>query len=227
MAASEEHGSESILSDIDQLLRWAGIGIKDVDLFGVCVGPGSFTGLRMGIACVKGLALAAGKPVVGATSLEAVARGAASNGLVLSMIRAYRGEVYSQLFSVSASGAPVASSEPKVGMPEEAVRQAGEIENLIFAGDGAIDSIELIMKIGGNRFAGAARVGAEGPGWIAVELPAPLAEFVGSIGMERFLQGKAQGPETLRACYIRQSEAELKLAQGLLGSKIRRSAGRE
>jgi len=227
MAAPEEHRSDSILSEIDHLLRWAEVEIKEVDLFCVCVGPGSFTGLRMGLACVKGLALAAGKPVVGVTALEAVARGAASNGRVLSMIKAYKGEVYSQLFSVNPAGTPVAFSEQKVGVPEEAVREAEDFEDVIFAGDGAIDSIELIRKVGGSRFAGVGPIGVEGRGWLAVELTTPLAELVGRIGMERFLWGEAQDPETLRACYIRQSEAEVKLAQGLLGSKIRRSAGRE
>lgn len=226
-SGSEEQRSDAILSDLDLLLRSAGVGIKDIDAFGVCVGPGSFTGLRIGLACVKGLAVAAGRPVIGVTSLEAVAAGALAQGRVLSMIRAYKGEVYSQLFSVRAAGAPVPESDPSVTSPEAAVEQAKDFEDVVFVGDGAVDSIELIKRIGGSRFTGVAGGRAARGGWVASEPLAPRAVSVSEIALERFLRGEAEDPETLRACYVRPSEAEIKLSQGLLGSKIRRSAGRE
>ena len=218
--------SDAIMSDLDILLRSAGVGIKDVDAFAACVGPGSFTGLRIGLAAVKGLAVAAGKPVVGVTSLEAVAALAAREGRVVAMIKAYKGEIYTQLFSVQEGRAPVAESAPNVTTSEVAVERAAGFEDVVFAGDGAVDSLELIEQVGGSRFAGVAGGRREGRGWV-VEPFAPLAGVIAGLAMERFLRGEVEAPETLRACYVRPSEAEIKLSQGLLGSKIRRSAGRE
>src|SRR5262245_42368198 len=67
---SEERRSSNLLSDFDWLLERLGRRIEDIDLFAVVTGPGSFTGLRVGLATMKGFAHATGRPMVGLTSLE-------------------------------------------------------------------------------------------------------------------------------------------------------------
>ncbi|MFC0634060.1 tRNA (adenosine(37)-N6)-threonylcarbamoyltransferase complex dimerization subunit type 1 TsaB [Brevundimonas balnearis] len=73
-------------------------GFDDLDRIAVTVGPGSFTGLRVGLAFALGLGAALGRPVVGVTTLEALAASAADEGLTLAAIDARRGEVYAQSF---------------------------------------------------------------------------------------------------------------------------------
>src|SRR5215470_11495365 len=65
--------SERLWSQIDFLLKEADLSVDSIDLFSVCTGPGGFTGIRVGMAAAKGLAMAAGRPLIGVTSLEAVA----------------------------------------------------------------------------------------------------------------------------------------------------------
>ena len=77
-----------------------GVALHDVDLFAVSIGPGSFTGLRVGIATMQGLALASGKPVVPVSTFDALAwQTRAASEPVATWIDAHRGEVFAALFS--------------------------------------------------------------------------------------------------------------------------------
>jgi tRNA threonylcarbamoyladenosine biosynthesis protein TsaB len=87
--------ARTLLSTIDEVLAAAGIGVAAVDLFAVSIGPGSFTGLRIGLAVVKGLALATGAPVVGVPTLRAYALAVGARaGTVWPVLDARKGEVY-------------------------------------------------------------------------------------------------------------------------------------
>jgi tRNA threonylcarbamoyladenosine biosynthesis protein TsaB len=87
--------ARTLLPAIDEVLAAAGIGLEAVDLFAVSVGPGSFTGLRIGLAVVKGLALATGKPAVGVPTLHAYALAVGPRpGMVWPVLDARKGEVY-------------------------------------------------------------------------------------------------------------------------------------
>ena len=91
--------SVTLLPMVTQLLRHAGVRADDVDLFAVTNGPGSFTGVRIGVATVKGLAMAADKPCVGISSLEAIAYNLPfCQGLVCCAMDARRDQVYTALF---------------------------------------------------------------------------------------------------------------------------------
>lgn len=97
LAVANTH-SETLLQLCDDALRAARLTCADVDAFAVCAGPGSFTGLRIGIAAVKGLAFVRDTPCVPVSTLEALACGAAVDGLVAAALDARRGEVYCALF---------------------------------------------------------------------------------------------------------------------------------
>ena len=90
--------SETLLSLCGDALRALHLSCADVQLFGVCAGPGSFTGLRIGLALVKGLALPNGTPCAGVSTLAALAESCAAEGLIATALDARRGEVYCALF---------------------------------------------------------------------------------------------------------------------------------
>lgn len=83
---------------VQEVMSSAGLAFGDLDRIGVTVGPGSFTGLRVGMAFAKGLGLALGKPCVGIGCLPALAASAGGHGMVCAIIDARRGQVYMQIF---------------------------------------------------------------------------------------------------------------------------------
>jgi len=97
---------ERLASMVDEVMRTGGRGFGAVDRIGVTVGPGSFTGLRVGLAFAKGLGVALDRPVVGIGVLEALAEGLA--GFVASVIDARRGQAYLQVF---ADGRPLTAPD--------------------------------------------------------------------------------------------------------------------
>ncbi|MEE2662841.1 MAG: tRNA (adenosine(37)-N6)-threonylcarbamoyltransferase complex dimerization subunit type 1 TsaB [Myxococcota bacterium] len=98
-ARSDRHHAESLLAEVDAALREARIGLDAVEAFAVSVGPGAFTSLRIGLATVKGLAFASGRPVVPVSTLAAIAHGAPpGHPRVAALLDARRGEVYAGEF---------------------------------------------------------------------------------------------------------------------------------
>ena len=93
--------SNSLLSDINRCLSDAGVSLDQVDLFACASGPGSFTGIRIGIATLKGLAATLNRPCLGIPTLEAVAHAAGESSAIVAVLPAGRGEVFAQMFSAS------------------------------------------------------------------------------------------------------------------------------
>ncbi len=136
-----------LLEDIDALLRASEIGLSEVDAFAVAAGPGSFTGIRTGIATVKAFAYARARPIIAMPTLHAIARAEAfrqdnnfqNNQSVIASIPTGRSELFAQLLEVGASG---------VVREVDAVRHVTiqllldemvdfEAANLLWIGDGA------------------------------------------------------------------------------------------
>ncbi len=117
----------------------AGVPVGSIDLLAVAAGPGSFTGLRIGIATMQGLATALGIRIVPVSTLEAIAAaGADGAGRVAAWIDAHRGEVFSQVFERTAQGAtPLV--EAMAGAPADVLAtQAAVLGGAAFCGDGAV-----------------------------------------------------------------------------------------
>ncbi|MBI1908745.1 MAG: tRNA (adenosine(37)-N6)-threonylcarbamoyltransferase complex dimerization subunit type 1 TsaB [Deltaproteobacteria bacterium] len=162
--ASLQH-SEKLLPAVMEIV---GDRLSSIDLFAVDIGPGSFTGLRVGVALMKGLAFATGKPLVGVSSLEALAMNAVGAQLIaplhiVPMLDAYRGEVYTAVYNVGAGfprpgavTAPLQQIEPEQATPPEKWLKylVGVVRErpLQFIGDGAVKYQDLIQKIVGARF---------------------------------------------------------------------------
>ena len=107
--------SRTLLPMAEDLLKNAELQLSDVDLFAVAHGPGSFTGIRIGVSTVKGLAWACDKPCVGVSTLESMAwHGLAAGGLVCPVMDARRSQVYNALFEIR-DGKPARLTEDRPG----------------------------------------------------------------------------------------------------------------
>ncbi|MBO6014811.1 MAG: tRNA (adenosine(37)-N6)-threonylcarbamoyltransferase complex dimerization subunit type 1 TsaB [Oscillospiraceae bacterium] len=130
--------SRTLLPMAEDLLKNAELSMSDIDVFAVAHGPGSFTGIRIGISTVKGLAWASGKPCVGVSTLEAMAwNGSSREGLLCPVMDARRDQVYNALF-VNRDGRPERLTEDRpISLADlaEELRMLGRPAFLI--GDGA------------------------------------------------------------------------------------------
>ena len=187
---SPEGFSQILFGRLAELLARHDVKTADVACFAAASGPGSFTGVRIGLACVKGLAEATGKPVVAVSNLAAMAAfGSAQLRAVV--LDARRGEVYGAVYD--AGGRTVV---PEAVMPFTAWLHnlpQGEIEFV------STDFSPFAPALAGTRFAGAAVTTA----------PRALAAAVGRIACERLRTGQAVDPAAIDANYVRRSDAEL------------------
>lgn len=208
--------STSLLRDITEVLSEAGVKLAEVDLFCCAAGPGSFTGLRIGIATLKALASSLGRPCVGVPTLAAVAHAGGASDATVALLPAGRGEVFVQKFSVSPERAvrelDAAAHLSPAGMIE---RYAG-MRRLKWAGGGAYAQRELIEReaaAGGLPFLQASLnpipASAAAEFWELAEGQPNLAAHVAALALQAFAMNRLQSPDTLRAIYVRPSDAEL------------------
>ncbi|HSA58226.1 MAG TPA: tRNA (adenosine(37)-N6)-threonylcarbamoyltransferase complex dimerization subunit type 1 TsaB [bacterium] len=136
LSVSVRH-SERLMPAIEHLLRDAEVAPSEIDLFAVAEGPGSFTGLRIGIAAAQGLALAHGRPVAGVSTLKGLAMNAAVfPGLVVPLLNAFRGEVYFGVYRME-GGRPVPVQEDAVLPVAAFLERFRSLEgDTLFLGDG-------------------------------------------------------------------------------------------
>ncbi len=136
--ASDTH-SATLMPAVDRCLAAAGAAIRDIDLFVTVIGPGSFTGLRIGLATVKGFAAVAGRPVAAVGSLELIAAAAgAGSAFAVPLIDARRGEVYAAMYDISGD-LPVEVHPPFASVPgslASRVTGAGSTGSLLVCGSG-------------------------------------------------------------------------------------------
>jgi tRNA threonylcarbamoyladenosine biosynthesis protein TsaB len=188
--------SNTLLNDVDKLLHEAQIDVAEIDLFAVATGPGSFTGLRIGIATVKGLAGTLDRPCAGIPTLHAVALAAGESSRSVALLPAGRGEVFAQLFSVSSEGVVTALDDATHISPQKLPGKYGSLETILWCGEGAIANQAVIEKE---------------PGWrIAPPIP-NLATHVALLALKKFREEELEHPDAVQAIYVRPSDAELKM----------------
>ena len=141
--------STTLLPMAKTLLSDAGVSISDVDAFAVACGPGSFTGIRIGISTVKGLALAANKPCAGVSTLEAMAwHGVSASSFICPVMDARRNQVYNALFRTDC-GKPVRICKDRAVSLEELASDVKALSASVFiVGDGAEITAEYFDKNG-------------------------------------------------------------------------------
>jgi tRNA threonylcarbamoyladenosine biosynthesis protein TsaB len=210
-ASLDETRSTKLWGVIDFLLNAIGQKIESFDLFAACTGPGGFTGLRVGIATAKAFAAATAKHTVGVTSLEALAGAAEPGQQVCSLINAYKGEVYSQLFSVDMRQIPVAENQPIVGALEKALERVASLDKLVLIGDAATQNAELISQFEVAKESPINQKLSPGFGWRVQKHSGYLAEQVAIQAFHKYLAGWSDKPEDLQATYVRGADIKIKL----------------
>jgi len=179
-----------LFGHLERLLDRNGRRVDQVACFAASAGPGSFTGVRVGLACIKGLAEAVGRGVVTVSNLEALAwfGSAAQRAVVLD---ARRGEIYGAVYDAAGQALcePVVTQFPLwlATLPE------GEVEFI------ATDFAPFQAALEGTRFEGSRILTA----------PRAIAAAIGAIAYDRFSAGLARDPAEIDADYIRRSDAEL------------------
>lgn len=193
--------SERLLPALVRILEdgdWSG---ESIDGIAVATGPGSFTGLRIGVATAKALAYTWQKPLVGITVLEALALqvGFAAQW-VCSLVDARHGEAYGCLYQLN--GLPEAATNYWAGPVGEFLEQVLGIAQgpVCFAGDGAVSYWDIILQKAGER--------AIRPTSNSMYL---RASSIALLGWQKLLAGERDDPLTLAPLYLRLSEAERRL----------------
>jgi tRNA threonylcarbamoyladenosine biosynthesis protein TsaB len=213
--------SSSLLSDINACLEEARRSLAEVELFACAAGPGSFTGLRIGIATVKALAASLKQPCVGIPTLEAVAFAAGPSARTVALLPAGRGEVFAQMFSVSDERVVIELDEAAHLSPAKLLERYGEFAESMWAGIGAEQHRALLESfaagkdkpISDTEAISNLRSESAKYNW-RLAAPAPnLARHVTVLALQALQNGKLQSPDALSAIYVRPSDAELNAAR--------------
>lgn len=210
-----EGGAASVLAEIDEVLRAASVAVGEVELFAAASGPGSFTGLRAGIATLKALSVTLGRPALGVPTLHAIAYAARPARLLAALVPAGRGEVFAQFLSVEADGEARELSTPAHLSPARLFERAAEFGGGVkWAGGGAHKHSELIREAAGARgldFVELSESGGEAAegAWALAPPVRSLAREVALVARARLLRGVPAGAHELRPLYVRPSDAEL------------------
>ena len=189
--------SEHLMGMIGEVMKDAGTDYPDLDLIAVTTGPGGFTGIRIGLAAARGMALAANLPCLGVSTLDAVAHGVEETeregGAVLVALESKRADVYAQVFDSALE--PLC--EARAVLPEDLAEMLGtrpeKSGRVLVAGDGAPRAIEG-LKAGGMK-----AVLSQAPGL-------PDAAVVAALAADRWTPDTA--PARPRPLYLRQPDAK-------------------
>jgi tRNA threonylcarbamoyladenosine biosynthesis protein TsaB len=190
--------SERLLGAIGLMLKEARFAIGDLDGWALSLGPGSFTGLRIGVSAVKGLALASRKPVAGVSTLDVLAYQISSTPyLIYPIIDARKGEVYTASYRYGEGNDLKRQSVYQAIKPEELIRKIQE--RTIFVGDG--------VRTYGDYLRNSLSSLAVFP---PNQLNVPHGSGVAKLGLELLRKGEQLDLATFTPLYVRPSEAEIK-----------------
>lgn len=198
--------SQTLIPMVDAMLRNANITFSSVDLLAVAAGPGSFTGIRIGVAAVKGLAFAQEKPCIGVSTLAAMARGVQGlpfSGTVCAVMDARCHQVYTALFDCHDGELTRMTDDQAIAVAELEKKLLTLKNTILFVGDGAeLCYNELVVRVPDVRLA-PARFRYQNAVGVAIEAAASAKETVSA--------------EKLMPVYLRlpQAERELRQRKGL------------
>ena len=216
--------SRRLMPNIISLLKDCGLDLKDVEAIGVSLGPGSFTGLRIGVVTAKTLAQVLGVPISGIVSLDLLAHqfDYLVQAVVCPLIKVRRAEVYYAFFRAD-RGSIQRISDYDAGPIEKVMEfakgalptKAGAAE-VIFCGDALLENLDALRQALGN-------VVVPAPPWLSY----PKASILAQSALENVTQGKADDPLSLAPFYIRRSAPEMRLetASNACRRNAKRSAG--
>ena len=197
--------SVTLMPLLDGMLKTAGLTLDDMDIIAVAQGPGSFTGIRIGVSAAKGLAWAKALPCCGVSTLEAMAYGVTDfEGVVVGAMDARRQQVYNALFRTENSRVTRLCADRAVAMELVAEELAAMPEPKLIVGDGAVLLYDFLQKAG---------IGCR----LASRLHRQQCAAGGALAAEHLAaQGLTCSAQELQPVYLRLSQAEReRLARGL------------
>ncbi len=192
--------SRRLFAAIDYLMKEADIEWPAIAGIGVSLGPGSFTGLRIGMATAKGLAAAAGKTLLGVSTLDSLAAKCFTDRLICTVLDARKKEVYAAFYRCDEKGLSYQISDMTVLPPEKLAAVINE--SVVMIGDGAMIYSELFQRLLGDKVA-----------FAPAPLHEPSAASLGMLAAEMFESGEQLDVGAAVPVYIRSSDAELNLLQ--------------
>lgn len=208
--------STHLLEQIRSALDEAGLKLSGIDYFAVATGPGSFTGLRIGLATVKSFAATLDRRCVGVPTLEAVALAAGASSRTIALLPAGRGELFAQQLAVSREGLVEPLDAPAHLPPDKLLERVSMRRALKWAGEGAhvqAEAIKACALVAGIEFRVAEvgeRVSVDENLWVLVKSREALAASVAHLARARIRSGAIARAQEIQAIYVRPSDAELK-----------------
>lgn len=190
--------SRRLLTTVDWLLAEMAISWPEIDSVAVSIGPGSFTGLRIGMATAKGFVYAAEKPLLGVSTLAALAAGCSSSKMICAVLDARKKEVYSAFFRQDGFGAIRQVSNISVMHPEHLAERIQEPVYMV--GDAVAVYGNLWQAMLGDAFESA-----------PAQMHVPMAASLGLLAAEQLLTGQTLDKASAAPLYVRASDAELSL----------------
>ncbi len=195
--------SETMLPRIEAMFDSVGMTPSDIELFAVAAGPGSFTGVRIGVSMIKAMAQATKKPCVGVSTLEALSYSSKYfDGVLSPILDARRGQVYNALFDAE-NGNMTRICEDRALPLDELLKELLSMDkNVLFMGDGIFVFEDEIKKALGDR-----------AHFAPVTVSMNLGGAVSALGEEKFKKGEAISYGELVPFYVRLSQAERDLLE--------------
>jgi tRNA threonylcarbamoyladenosine biosynthesis protein TsaB len=190
--------SAQLIPTLAALLKKHGYGVKDLEGFAAASGPGSFTGLRVGLSAIKGLAETLHKPIATVSVLEALGSMAGRRGKIAAAIDAGRKEVFLGVYQRNGDSAGEKSDDALIKQREELLTQQDFLATL------ATERPAVIITSG----AALAELAAASHSAVVVVTP-PGSEVIARIGAGKLLAGETVSVEALDANYLRRSDAEI------------------
>jgi len=198
----DETPSAQLVPAIETLLEEARLDLKEIDGMAVSAGPGSFTGLRVGLSAVKGLALAIERPVAGVPTLDALAAQLPiTPSLICPIVDARKGEVYAALYKQGGNG-KVEQLTPYQVLPPSRLLEELPPQETVFVGDGVEVYGELIVE----RLADKAL-------FAPPHLRCLRGATVAKLGLQRLAHKEGDDVSSLTPIYVRPSDAEITWAK--------------
>ncbi len=211
---AESH-SRDLICNIDTVLHRGAVRLRDIDAFAVASGPGSFTGLRIGLATVKSFGVNTAKPCVAVSTLAAIADSTTEHrGMTVSLLPAGRGEVFAQLFSLNGSTIEDLDEAMHVS-PKQLLVKYGHLDELIWAGEGAHVHVQMLRNwadahgIAFRNGDDAASSFDDRRWWGLAARCNELSISIARLGLREYEQGQTLKPHELAATYVRPSDAEI------------------
>lgn len=192
---NEKTHSQKLMPLIDEILKETNTNLSDIDLFACSIGPGSFTGLRIGISTIKAFCDVTNKKVIGISSLESLAYNVTNSGLIASIIDAKNDNVYFSLFNLE-NGVYILKEKFIADNINNilTILKKYNNSNITFVGDGAIVHQELLKRNFSNIYFSANNE--------------QTSRSIAFSAFDKFQKGITQSSSSLMPLYLRKSQAE-------------------